>query len=594
MSPAAALAVDGPPCTNANIFNFAASDVVIDFAVQAAQPVPHCNVYGRISPNRTGVDGKTYNIGFNLRLPDNWNRRLVMLGTGGTAGSIPTTDPFSATSAGAAQLSQGYAITSNDSGHEDLFGFGPNPTLVANPNLTAQQDDSSGGTAHFGVDPQARIDYGYNATGRNGMVAKAIVRHFYRQPARYSYFSGCSNGGREGFVASQRYPDLFDGIVAKSPGFDLPRAAVAEAWNQQALLPLTAGAPTDPTTNPPAPYFGDVFSTANFNKLAEAVNAACDKLDGAADGMVNNFLACTTGRVAKELRKPCSGEGCLTNAQIGALLKIVGGPRNSKGQQLYAFDQYYGDGKKHSSPRLGPDYRAFPWDPGIGAGWPAWMMRLFPSKPVNTALNLTLGGGALPMIFVTPPEPLPVSPAFGGDARADYVLSFDFDRDAPKIFAKTPLFRQSSVDFMTGASTDLSDFRRRGGKMIVSHGTADGVFSITDTARWYNALLRKDGKRTDDFIRLFAVPGMGHCSGGPATSSYDDFGALVRWVEEDKAPASILATAPAGSPFAGRTRPLCPYPQYAKYKGGDIEQASSFRCEMPWRFTGKELEGFDD
>jgi feruloyl esterase len=610
LSSAAAVALPNAslaaPCTNAaNLAGFSHHNTVIDSAEEATTPVPHCNIYGRINPDREGrgTDTKIYNIGFNVRLPDAWNHRFLQLGGGGTDGSIPTTDPFNPGAAGYNQLGEGYAITSNDGGHEDAAGpFGPNPTLIANPNLSNDQDDATGGTAHFGVDPQARVDYGYNAIQKSAMVAKALIRAYYQGPPQYSYFNGCSNGGREAFVASQRFPKLFDGIVAKSPGFDLPRAAVAEAWNQRALLPLTRSAADDPTTNPPAPYFGDTFSNSDLGLVGNAVNAACDALDGVADGMVNNFLACTDRRVHPELRKlQCVGgktDTCLSRRQIKALTSIVGGPRNSGGQQLYAFDQVYASSGS-SGPAIGPHYRAFPWDPGIAAtspgalGWQAWMMALIPqAAPVNTALNLTLGGGALPMIFVTPPVPLPTTPATGGDARAHYVLNFDFDADAPKIFATHGIYRQSSVEFMTGADVDLSAFELRGGKMIISHGGADGVFSLTDTTRWYNAMNERMGADAQSFVRLFAVPGMAHCGGGPATSSYDDFGAVVNWVENGQAPDTILATAPAGSPFAGRTRPLCPYPQYARYKGtGDVESSDSFECVQPRHFTGRELDG---
>ena len=569
------------PCAH-TVPGMAIEKAVIDLAVAATDPVPHCNIYGRID-TRTGVDGKTYSIGFNLRLPDNWNGRFVELGGGGTDGSIPTADPFTPFSAGLMQLSSGYAITSNDGGHEDASSS----ALAADPHLVSQQDDARGGTAHFGADPKARNDFGFNAMAKTADVAKYIVGRYYHKRPSYSYFQGCSNGGREAFMAAQRFPDLFDGIAAKSPGFDLPRAAVAEAWNQQALEPLVRNAPTDPTSNPKVHYFGDAISSADFDLIASAINAACDKLDGVADGMVNDFLACTNARVIPELTKiKCAGAKnatCLAPATIHALTRIIGGPRNSKGQQLYAFN-----------PNVGTSYRAFPWDPGAGQGWPIWMLAIVPqAKPVNTALNLTLGGGALPSIFVTPPVLLPTTPATGGDARANYILKFDFDRDAPKIFRSTPKYPQSSIAFMAATSSNLDAFKRRGGKMIISHGTADGVFSVTDTARWYNALDRRMRGNAADFVRLFVVPGMGHCGGGPATSSYDDFTTLVNWVEKKVAPTRVTATAPTGSTFAGRSRPLCPYPKYARYLGGDVEKASSFACTEPSHFSGRELDGFE-
>jgi feruloyl esterase len=173
------------------------------------------------------------------------------------------------------------------------------------------------------------------------------------------------------------------------------------------------------------------------------------------------------------------------------------------------------------------------------------------------------------------------------------VLKFNFDTDAPKIFRTFGRYSQSSIQFMAATSPDLRAFKNHRGKMIISHGTGDGVFSVTDTARWYNAMNDFMGGYSRQFVRLFVVPGMAHCGGGPATSSYDDFAAVVKWVEKSIPPDSILATAPSGTPFAGSTRPLCPYPLFAKYTGGSVANAASFRCVAPPHFTGRELDGFD-
>ena len=198
--------------------------------------------------------------------------------------------------------------------------------------------------------------------------------------------------------------------------------------------------------------------------------------------------------------------------------------------------------------------------------------------PTNTALNLSLGAGATSMIFITPPFVLPTS------AFQQFAFQFNFDTQAPLIFNRSGIYTQSSVEFMTGTSTDLRAFRERGGKMIIYHGTADGVFSIVDTARWYQVMNRRMNHRAQDFARLFPVPGMTHCGGGPATSQFDTFSLLVNWVENRIAPDTILATAPAGTPWPGRTRPLCPYPAFARYNGsGDLNIAANFTCTRPER-----------
>jgi feruloyl esterase len=155
------------------------------------------------------------------------------------------------------------------------------------------------------------------------------------------------------------------------------------------------------------------------------------------------------------------------------------------------------------------------------------------------------------------------------------------DTDAPKIFARSAPFTESAMQFMGTSSTDYKAFRKRGAKLIVYSGQADPVFSSKYHIRWYNKLVDETGNlgKTQDFARLFVVPGMNHCGGGPATSQFDAFTALVGWVENGNAPASLLGTAPADTPWPGRTRPLCAYPAQARYVGsGSIESAANFRC----------------
>jgi feruloyl esterase len=221
--------------------------------------------------------------------------------------------------------------------------------------------------------------------------------------------------------------------------------------------------------------------------------------------------------------------------------------------------------------------------------------------PGNTSLNTTLGGGALPFIFTTLPNSLTggtalhagtvittagPSPGFAGlaDAFVPWVLSFNMDLDAPKIFAETGKFKESAMDFMGTSSTDYGAFRTGGKKMIVYSGQGDPVFSSKYHIKWYRNLVDEQGSldKTQRFARLFVVPGMNHCSGGPATSQFDAFSAVVNWVEHGAAPASLLGIAPADTPWPGRTRPLCAYPAQARYVGpGSIEVASSFVCVSP-------------
>jgi pimeloyl-ACP methyl ester carboxylesterase len=486
----------------------------------AGMSIPaHCRIQGVID-RRVGRGGVPYGIGFELRLPAEWKRGFYFQGGSGTDGVVVAALGWLH---GGNPLGEGFAVVSTDSGHS---GAGP----------------------EFGLDEQARIDYGYRAIERVTERAKAITAAVYGRAPERSYFVGCSNGGRQGLVAAERFPDLFDGIIAGSPGFDLPKAAVAEAWNLQAVAALATH--TDAAGEP---FLGDTFSDADLALLSNGVLRACDAADGLADGVVDDLPDCRFD--PESLRCPAEKDAtCLTADQIAALEKIFGGAHDSRGEPLYA---------------------SFPYDAGIGDPNPVGALRAWslgsPRGRTNTALNVTLGAGALAFVFVTPPvdtaDPL------------GFVLGFDFDRDAPKIFATAGEYAESSMSFMTATSPDLTAFRRHGGKLIVYHGASDGVFSVNDTIRWYESVSTASGGRAADFARLFVVPGLGHCLGGPATDQFDALAPLLSWVEDDQAPDRLIATASAGTPFPGRTRPLCPYPKQARYLGGgSIETADSFDC----------------
>ncbi len=176
----------------------------------------------------------------------------------------------------------------------------------------------------------------------------------------------------------------------------------------------------------------------------------------------------------------------------------------------------------------------------------------------------------------------PVQVAASGAAPLAYLLGIDFARDAPKLYAKSGEFTESVWDFMMASSTDLSKFKAHGGKLVIVHGVSDPVFSINDTISWWNDVNRVNNGAASEFVRMFAVPGMNHCAGGPATDQFDAFTALVNWVEKGSAPEQIVASAGQNTPWPGRTRPLCAYPKQARYKGtGSIEDASSFVCQQP-------------
>lgn len=473
----------------------------------------HCVVTGSINP-RVGVDGKNYAIGFQLSLPDNWNGRFLFVGGGGNDGVLRDTSLSTSISIGTpSPLGQGFAVVSTDGGH-------------------------IGTTASFGADPQARIDHAYNSYDKTAVSAKSLIAtHYGRKPDR-SYFSGCSGGGRQGMVFSQRFPDYFDAITAGAPAMRVSSGAtVAAMWN---TIAFNAIAPQDASGNR---ILSQAFSNADLNLVANAVKSSCDAADGVADGMVNNTKACQFNPVVLQCSGAKGGD-CLSAGQVDALAKVFTGPRNSAGQALYAGQ---------------------PWDPGLAApGWRAWTLGSATTATPD-ARYITLMVDALINEFFTPPD-LTFNP-----------LAFNFDTDPARMAAYSAIYD-------TYADDKLTAFRQRGGKLLLIHGMSDPIFSAKDTVDYYERLAANNGgmASTQGFARTFLVPGMNHCSGGPATDSFDSIQTMVDWVEKGVAPDTIAARAlPTQTDYPNRKRPLCPYPQFAKYKGtGSVEDAGSFVCAV--------------
>lgn len=472
----------------------------------------HCVVTGSIDP-RTGADGKPYAVGFELSLPDDWNGRFLYLGGGGNDGTLRDTSMSSSISIGTpSPLGQGYAVVSTDAGHQ-------------------------GTSATFGLDPQSRIDHAYLAHDKTAQAAKALIGWRYGKPPAYSYFSGCSGGGRQGMMFSQRFPDYFDGITAGAPAMRVASGAtVAAMWNNRKLTDIA------PPGADGQPVLSQAFSDGDLKLTADAVLAACDAGDGAVDGLVSNTRACRFDPAVLQ----CQGgknDSCLLPAQVGALKDVFGGPKNSAGEALYVTQ---------------------PWDPGLrDADWRRWTLGTSTTGTPNSRYNVLMAD-ALKHEFFTPPDP-------------DFdPLAFNFDTDPARMQA-------FSAVYDTYRDDRLAAYKASGGKLLFVHGMADPIFSADEVVEYYERLAANNGgvAATQDFARTFLVPGMAHCSGGPATDTFDSLQALVDWVEKGVAPETIPARAkPTNAYFPNRTRPLCAYPKFAKYKGsGSLEDAANFSCE---------------
>ena len=505
---------------------------------QSVDAPAHCEVMG-IAQERVAADGQHYAIRFHVRMPIDWNGRFFFQGGGGSNGELG--DAMGIYSAAARPaLAQGFAVVSQDSGHDNRLN----------------NDPARGGVLVFGFDEKARANYGHASLPLVADAAKAIIKQFYGLPIRYSYFVGCSKGGEEGMALAQKYPDEFDGISASAPGMSLPRAAVEEAWDTQALAAVL-DAPGKPSSDRPFTQLASAFSDADLALVRDAVLNACDADDGVKDGIVGDFAQCTGAKVQPALNaRRCSADktaSCLSGAQITALTRLMQGAQDSKGNALYA---------------------AWAWDAGIGSpGWRVWKLGNTDGRP--PALNVILGGASLASDFTTPPTPVSADP----QKLFQFLLGFDFDRDTPGIYATNAQFPHSAWEDISARSADLSAFRAHHGKLMVPHGVSDPVFSINDTLAWWHEVDKRSGGRADTFVRVFPVPGMNHCGGGAATDRYDVLASLTQWVEKDKAPESIPASTGPGSAWPNRTRPICAYPAVARYKGsGDIESAASFAC----------------
>jgi len=504
----------------------AANAIAAGVLTVGGKPVPaHCQVKGEML-RRTGADGKTYAIGFEMRLPVAWNGRFFYQANGGIDGSVVTaTGPVGGGGPLDNALNQGFAVLSSDAGH-------------------------AGPTPDFGIDPQARLDYGYQAVGKLTPMAKAVIQTAYGKAPDRSYIGGCSNGGRHTMVAAARYADQYDGFLVGDPGFRLPLAAIANIAGARTYAAL-AGTPGD---------LGSGFTLAERKLVSNAVLAKCDALDGAADGLVQDTGACQAAfDIARDV-PTCGGarDGtCLSAAQKSGIAGLFAGAQTETGSRIYG---------------------SFPWDAGLATdGWSSWKF----SSP------LTRDAGAVGLIWSVPPE----NPAtFDGAA---FALNANLDTLLARVGATSATYPESALSFMLPPDrTNLAKLKNRGAKLLVYHGTSDPIFSSDDTTAWYDALRAANGGDASNFARFFRVPGMNHCAGGPATDQFDALTPLVAWVEKGQAPDALQASARGAGNAGGvnadvpaswsaaRTRPLCAYPKVAKYKGsGDVEQAANFTCQ---------------
>ena len=383
--------------------------------------------------------------------------------------------------------------------------------------------------------PEKVIDFGYRGIHDMTGVAKLVAQQFYGRSPSHSYFAACSDGGREALMEAQRYPADYDGILAGAP---------ANYWT---ALAATFVVDTQALTENPASY----VPQAKIPAIAHAVLAACDNLDGVSDGILNDPRQCHFDPSSISCKDGEDSAACLTAPQATALKKIYAGLRDADGRQVF------------------PGYL-----PGAEEGANGWGLWITGPAPAKNLLVIFGVGYFSNMVY----------------EKADW----DYKTFTPE--SGLQVANEKTAAALNAVNPDLSAFRAHGGKLILYHGWDDPGIPALNTVNYYEEVQAKLGRaETASFARLYMVPGMQHCFGGPGP---DDFGqwlswpaddpwhnvriALEDWVEKGVAPTTVIASKTAGDSGQGAvtmTRPLCPYPQFAHYNGsGDPNRAENFAC----------------
>lgn len=410
----------------------------------------------------------------------NWNGKFLAVGNGGWAGTIP----YAAIAAG---LSDGYATAGTDTGH-------------------------TGNNADFALGhPEKVVDLAYRSIHEMTVQSKILLNAHYGSAATYSYYNGCSQGGRQGLAAAQRYPEDFNGIIAGASAVDQMRMHAART-----ALNLAVNKTPDA-----------VIPRSKYTAINNAVLAACDTVDGVKDGVIENPLQCKFD-YAKLTCPAGDAENCLTPAQVQSAKAMTSPLKDPKtGKTLFA------------------GYLV----PGSELGW------------------ATLGG----------PQPLALSVS---GMRNVVFQDRNWDYKNMDVAADVDRAVRSDGGATATNNPNLKPFADRGGKLLMYHGWSDPQVTPMNSVNYYESVMKEIGKgKASNSIRLFMMPGVNHCAGGPGTDTFAKMRVLEDWVERGKVPARIEASHSTNGKV-DKTRPLCAYPQVAKYNGsGDTNDAANFTCK---------------
>jgi hypothetical protein len=470
-------------------------------------PTALCAVYGNIGP------GEDTGNNFVIYLPTStWTQRYVQTGCGGECGSANLGDPQQAN--GCLPVIDGeLATATTDMGHEGH----PAPD--------------------WSIDnPWAAIDFAYRGVHVTAQVAKAVIENFYGQPAAYSYFDGCSDGGREALMEAQRYPEDFDGIAAGAPANNMDVQNTYHHANRLLTNQETPG-------YIPAEHDTYLLLQENLPYIHEKVIAACDELDGVADGLIDDPRNCDFNTDTLVCENNGNEAGCLTQVQADAVFRIHDGAKTIHGVRL---------------------------EPEIASEWGselAWTLYM-PAEQGEGAGPEMFVNGWLFKTFINDPwkDPSTMTPRTVNDL--EWTL---------------PGFHKTVASSMLYSATNpnLRPFAKSGGKLILWHGWSDEHISPQGSIQYWESMKRVTGK-TKDFARFYLFPGMGHCGGGLGPNSFDLLPPLMAWVEEGIAPYELVAD--GTNPLTGEamSRPVYPYPTVARYNGtGSTDDDANFEPYTP-------------
>lgn len=453
--------------------------------------VPHCRV--------TGVAGK--GILFVIVMPDQWNERLFMGGNGGFAGRISR--------AAFANANQGYLSVSTNTGHDDDIG-----------------------SARWALnDVERQLDYAYVGVHRTVEVAKVLAKAYYGVEPRFSYFLGCSNGGRQALMEAQRYPDDFDGIVAGAPAAQHSRISASFLKNAQVTFP--------------SPKFFDrpIVTQANLDLVSAKVLAACDALDGVKDGVLDDPRACRF-RLATVKACPANraGADCLTAAQRAVIARVYAPLTDKRGRVVYPGQPFGGE--------------------NLAGGWSAWI------TGSDTGLMRRMRLPNAQLMFLSE----------GGKYIRFSDSTWDYSRYDGSNMARDG---RVAASFLNADDPNLTRFAARNGKLLLWHGWNDPALNPLGTIEYFEQVRARDAKAAD-YLRLLLLPGVLHCFGGEGPDRVPWLRAITDWVEQSKAPEQLIATKRDTTGKVLRTRPVCAYPKHAVYSGrGSTDDAGNFACKEP-------------